>query len=87
MYRSLLRFLVPLALVILIRDLSNQVLNGGMARLPEATATLASFGLAFGLFFLVAAPLSQLTSTSLVLVTDRSSYRMPCATTSGSCAC
>ncbi|MCB0015175.1 MAG: hypothetical protein KDE34_24835, partial [Anaerolineales bacterium] len=75
MYRSLLRFLVPLALVILIRDLSNQVLNGGMARLPEATATLASFGLAFGLFFLVAAPLSQLTSTSLVLVTGRSSYR------------
>ena len=75
MYRSLIWFLLPLALVVLIRDLSNQILNGGMARLPEATATLASFGLAFGLFFLVAAPLSQLKQVSLVLVTGRFSFQ------------
>ena len=75
MYRSLTLFLLPLALVVLIRDLSSQILNGGMARLPDATATLASFGLAFGLFFLVAAPLSQLKQTGLVLVNGRHSFR------------
>ena len=45
-YAQLTRFILPLVLTALVQELSGQFLNGGMARMPRATETLAAFGLA-----------------------------------------
>ena len=49
MYSQFARFLAPLVLAMVAQELSAQFLNGGMARVPRATETLAAFGLAMGL--------------------------------------
>jgi hypothetical protein len=56
-------------------ELGSQVLNGGMARVPHATETLAAFGLAWGLVLFLASPLAQAKDLGLVLVSDRRSRR------------
>ncbi|MDX1521844.1 MAG: hypothetical protein R3264_09470, partial [Anaerolineae bacterium] len=53
-YWHLTRFLFPLAVTATVREVSNQFLNGGMARVPQATQTLAGFGLADGLTLFLA---------------------------------
>ncbi|MFQ5855281.1 MAG: hypothetical protein ACE5LU_06525 [Anaerolineae bacterium] len=67
-YTHLVRFLLPLILTVAIQELGGQVLNGGMARVPRATETLASYGLAWGLVSFLASPLSQVKQLGLVLV-------------------
>jgi len=67
-YRPYLRFLAPLIATVIVQELSVQVLNGGMARMPEATETLASYGLAWGLVLFFASPLVQTRQLGLVLV-------------------
>lgn len=75
MSRALTLFILPLALVHVVRHIGGQFINGGLARLPDATASLAAFGLAYGLIFLLASPLSQLKQTALVLIEGQSSHR------------
>jgi hypothetical protein len=73
-YLELSRYLLPLALTIIVQELGGQFLNGGMARVPQATATLASFGLAWGLVSLPLSALLQVKQLSLVLVDSRPSF-------------
>lgn len=74
-YLQLLRFLLPLVLTIVVQELSGQLLTGGMARAPEATATLAGFGLAWGLVSFLSSALSQTKQLGLVLVDGRPALR------------
>ena len=74
-YRQLIRFLLPLILTAFAVEIGVQVLNGGMARMPRATETLASFGLAMGLVGFLASILTQARQLGLVLVSSRSNYR------------
>jgi len=72
-YLQFIRFLLPLVLTMIVQELSTQVLNGGMARMPRALETLASFGLAWGLVSILVSPLSQIRQVGLVLVDSRQS--------------
>jgi hypothetical protein len=72
-YSRLLRFILPLAVTFFVMDLGSQVLNGGMARAPQATTTLAAFGVGWGLILFLSAPLVQSRELGLMLVSDRAS--------------
>jgi hypothetical protein len=74
-YFELIRFLLPLVVTMFVQELGTQVLNGGMARMPRATETLAAFGLAWGLVMFLATVLMQARQLGLVLVEGRDSYR------------
>jgi hypothetical protein len=74
MYFRLSRFLLPLVLTIIIQEFGGQFLNGGMARLPNATETLAAYGLAWGLVLLITAPIAQSAPMSLVLAANRRDF-------------
>lgn len=74
MYLRLSRFLLPLVLTIVIQEFGGQFLNAGMARLPDATETLAAYGLAWGLLLLILAPIAQTIQTSLVLAGNRADF-------------
>ena len=73
-YAQLTRFLLPLAVTIVVQGVGLQFLSGGMARVPQATATLASFGLAWGLVSLLVSALLQVKQLSLVLVEGRLAF-------------
>jgi progressive ankylosis protein len=75
MYWRLTTFVFPLVLTIIIYEFGVQFLNAGMARMPNATETLAAYGLAYGLLLLLSGPLAQSRQMSLVLVEDRRSLR------------
>jgi hypothetical protein len=70
---QLIRFLMPLVVTMVVQEFGLQVLNGGMARVPQATETLASFGLAWGLVSFLVSPLSQVKQLGLVLVDSQQS--------------
>jgi hypothetical protein len=72
-YGRLVRFLLPLAVTSIVVELGSQVLNGGMARAPQATQTLAAYGLAWGFVLFLTSPLAQAKELGLVLVVDRAS--------------
>jgi hypothetical protein len=74
-YTELIRFLLPLVLTLVIQELGGQVLNGGMARMPRATETLAAFGLAWGLVNFLISPLLQARQLGLVLVDGRQAFK------------
>ena len=69
-YSQLTRFLLPLVLTLIVQGLSGQFLNGGMARVPRPTQTLAAFGLAWGLAEFLLSPLGQARALALVLAVD-----------------
>lgn len=71
MYLRFTRFLLPLVLTILIFEFGAQIINAGMARMPDATRVLAAFGLAWGLVTALSSPLSQIRYAGLVLVEDK----------------
>lgn len=75
MYTQLIRFLLPLVLTMVVQELSAQVLNGGIARVPRATETLASFGLAWGLVTFLTSPLLQTKQLGLVLVDSQQALK------------
>lgn len=68
------RFILPLAITAIVFELGSQVLNGGMARVPQATQTLAAFGLAWGLVLFATGPLAQAKELGLVLVEGPASF-------------
>lgn len=74
MYFRLSRFLLPLVLTIVIQEFGGQFLNAGMARLPNATETLAAYGLAWGLLLLILGPIAQTAQMSLVLAGNRRDF-------------
>lgn len=69
-YWALLRFFIPLVLTQIALGTGSQFLNGGIARLPHATHTLAVFGLAWGITDFLLSPLSQVRQLGLVLAGD-----------------
>ena len=72
-YGRLLRFILPLAVTSVVMELGSQVLNGGMARVPQVTTTLAAFGVAWGLVLFLSAPLVQSRELGLMLAGDHAS--------------
>jgi hypothetical protein len=70
-YFDYARFLLPLMLTTIVQGLGSQVLNGGMARMPHAMDTLASFGLAWGITTFLLSPLLQVRNLGLALVDSR----------------
>ena len=74
-YRRLVLFLAPLAVIPFASEVGAQFLNGGMARVPNTVETLAAYGLAFGLISFLATPLHQCGQLGLVLTNDRHSHR------------
>lgn len=75
LYLQLLRFLLPLVLTIIVQEFGMQFMNGGMARAPRATETLAGFGLAWGLVSFMTSALSQASQLGLVLVDGRPTFK------------
>ena len=75
MYLSFIRFLAPLVVATLAMEFSGQFLNGGMARVPRATETLAAFGLAFGLISILSGPLYQSRQLGLAMIDNRVQLR------------
>ena len=74
MYLRFTRFLLPLVLTILIIEFGAQIINAGMARMPDATRILAAFGLAWGLVSVLSSPLAQIRFAGLVLVEDKRDF-------------
>lgn len=74
-YGRLTRFLLPLAITSIVVELGSQFLSAGMARAPQATQTLAAYGLGWGLVLLITSPLSQVRELGLVLVGTPQSLR------------
>ncbi len=70
-YTRFIRFLLPLVLAMVALELGGQFLNGGMARVPRATETLAAFGLAWGLMNFLTSSLWQIRQVGLVLAESR----------------
>lgn len=75
MYTRFARFLAPLILAMIAQELSAQFLNGGMARVPQATRTLAAFGLAYGLMSVLSAPLHQSRQLGLAMIDSMAQLR------------
>jgi hypothetical protein len=74
-YSHLIRFLLPLVITMAVQEVGGQVLNGGIARAPQATQTLASFGLAWGLVSFLTSPMLQTRQLGLVLVDSRHAFK------------
>ena len=74
MYRSLFWFLLPLVITELVYELGIQVINGGIARVPRPTETLAAYGIAWGLTSFLSGTVSQTRQMSMVLVRDRTTF-------------
>ena len=66
-YFRFIRFLLPLAITSIVLEFGTQALNMGMARVPQATTTLASFGVAWGLILFFTSPLGQAKELGLVM--------------------
>ncbi len=75
-YRPLVSFLLPLAVVSVAVPIGQQFLNGGMARVHDAVATLAAYGVAWGLNSLFSLALYQASQMGLILVSDRRTLRL-----------
>lgn len=68
-HRRLARFLTPVVIMMVAQSLAPQFINGGLARAPHPTHTLAAFALAWGLVDFLQAPLSLVRQLALVLGT------------------
>lgn len=73
-YRRILTFWSPLAGTWLMMAVEGPYLAAIIARLPEPTANLAGFGVAFAFAIIIEAPVIMLMSASTALVEDRQSY-------------
>ena len=73
-YGRLARFVLPLAVTAIVIELGQQFLSAGMARVPQATQTLAAYGLAWGLVLFLTSPLAQAKELGLVLVSSPQSW-------------
>ncbi len=75
MYSQFTRFLAPLVVATIVLEIGGQFLNGGMARVPRATETLAAYGLALGLMTILSGPLYQTRQLALAMIDNRRQLR------------
>ena len=68
-------FWVPLAAMNLVMAIENPLITGVIARLPEAKANLAAFGVTFSLSLIIESPIIQLLSATTALAVGKKSYR------------
>ncbi|MDA3951431.1 MAG: hypothetical protein PF508_19645 [Spirochaeta sp.] len=68
-------FWLPLALMWVLMGVEQPALNGVMARLPDATRSLAAFEVAFGIDLVIDSPIIQILSAATALVRGPRSYR------------
>ncbi|MCY3846612.1 MAG: hypothetical protein OXH69_24085 [Acidobacteria bacterium] len=73
--RRILAFWLPLAGTWLMMAAEGPYLAAIIARLPEPTANLAAFGVAFAFAIIIESPVFMLMSASTALVEDEPSYR------------
>ncbi len=85
-YRRILTFWAPLAGTWVMMAVEGPYLAAIVARLPEPTANLAGFGVAFAFAIIIEAPVIMLMSASTALVEDRDSYLALRRFTYGLCA-
>lgn len=74
-YLRFFRFMAPLAVTTVVLEFGSQMLTVGMARMPQATETLAAFGLAWALVLFLASPLGQAQQLGLVLADSLAAQR------------
>ena len=74
-YRKILSFWLPLAGTWLMMAVEGPYLAAIIARLPDPTANLAAFGVAFAFAIIIESPVIMLMSASTALVEDGQSYR------------
>ena len=74
-YRRIFVFWLPLAGTWLMMAVEGPYLAAIIARLPEATANLAAFGVAFAFAIIIESPVIMLMSASTALVEDAASFR------------
>eukprot|EP00742_Colponemidia_sp_Colp-10_P010408 GILJ01011426.1.p1 GENE.GILJ01011426.1~~GILJ01011426.1.p1 ORF type:complete len:532 (+),score=75.49 GILJ01011426.1:112-1707(+) len=74
--REMFKFFCPLFLSVMVTYLAEQVINDGIDNLPDAEATLASFGLSYPFVRLAAKPLEQTKQLGLSMVYDVPSRRL-----------
>lgn len=74
-YRRIFAFWLPLAGTWLMMAVEGPYLAAIIARMPDATANLAAFGVAFAFAIIIESPVIMLMSASTALVEDAESYR------------
>jgi len=72
--RTVVRFWLPLAATWFMMALEGPYIAAIVARMPEAARSLAAFGVALSLAWLIESPIMMLLSASAALVRDRASY-------------
>lgn len=72
--RYIVRFWLPLAATWFMMALEGPYVAAIVARMPEAVQSLAAFGVALSLAWLIESPIMMLLSASAALVRDRASY-------------
>lgn len=72
--RTIILFWLPLAATWLMMSVEGPYIAAIVARMPEAAVSLAAYGVATSLAWLVESPIMMLLSASTALVRDRASY-------------
>ena len=72
---QILWFWVPLAAMNVMMAVENPLITGVIARLPEAKANLAAFGVTFALSLIIESPIIQLLSATTALASGPQPYR------------
>ena len=73
--KRIFRVWAPMAATWLMMSLEGLLVAALVARLPEATANLAAFGVAFGFALILEAPIIMILSASTALCRDRQAFR------------
>jgi Na+-driven multidrug efflux pump len=72
--KSIFVLWVPLAVMWIIMGVEQPVINGIIARLPEAKENLAAFGITFAIALIIEGPVIQLLTAGTALATSKRNY-------------
>ena len=84
-YSAVLRFFIPLAVMMLLTGTARPIITAAMTRLPEPVISLAAFPVAYGVFNLIYSPLFPLVQIVIALVKDSVSYAVVVRFTRAAC--